>query len=220
VERSLNKVNAPEYVVRSSISIPLALPGLLLLGSATPPALIASPAPPAVTSKGAALSVPTGAFVDTAPRAGIARSAAILEDMPPPVPTAEQALEEGVLIVVSLKSQQMFVFREGEAWASSKVSTGKKGHATPTGEFPILQKRVHHRSNLYSNAPMPYMQRLTWDGVALHAGHVPGYPASHGCIRLPTAFAQSLYQITDFTKTVVVVTDKPIASADAARGVV
>src|SRR3546814_10651322 len=66
----------------------------------------------------------------------------------------------------------------------ASVSTGMKGHRTPTGEFPVLQKRQWHRSNLYSNAPMPFMQRLTWDGIALHAGHNPGYPASHGCIRL------------------------------------
>src|SRR3546814_9593425 len=67
----------------------------------------------------------------------------------------------------------------------ASVSTGMKGHRTPTGEFPVLQKRQWHRSNLYSNAPMPFMQRLTWDGIALHAGHNPGYPARHGCIRLP-----------------------------------
>jgi lipoprotein-anchoring transpeptidase ErfK/SrfK len=140
--------------------------------------------------------------------------------MPPPVPTAEGALKDGVLIVVSLKSQQLFVLRDGQPYASSKVSTGRKGNETPTGEFPILQKRVHHRSNLYSNAPMPYMQRLTWDGVALHAGSLPGYAASHGCIRLPKAFAQELYKITDFTSTVVVVTDKPVASAEAARSII
>jgi lipoprotein-anchoring transpeptidase ErfK/SrfK len=164
--------------------------------------------------------VPTGAFADTSPRSGLAEVVAIVEAMPPPIPTAEEALRDGVLIVVSIKSQQLFVFRDGQPWASSKVSTGKKGHETPTGEFPILQKKVHHRSNLYSNAPMPYMQRLTWDGVALHAGRIPGYPASHGCIRLPSDFAQDLYKITDFTSTVVIVTDKPVASAQAARTLV
>jgi lipoprotein-anchoring transpeptidase ErfK/SrfK len=168
----------------------------------------------------AALTAPAGAFADTSPRSGLAQAAAILEAMPPPVPTAQQALRDGVLIVVSLKSQQLFVFRDGQPWASSRVSTGKKGHETPTGEFPILQKKVHHRSNLYSNAPMPYMQRLTWDGVALHAGRIPGYAASHGCIRLPADFAQDLYKITDFNSSVVVVTDRPIASAEAARRVI
>ncbi len=194
--------------------------GLLLLGSASPPAVVASPATPSANSRAAALTVPTGAFADTSPRSGLAEVVAIVEAMPPPIPTAEEALRDGVLIVVSIKSQQLFVFRDGQPWASSKVSTGKKGHETPTGEFPILQKKVHHRSNLYSNAPMPYMQRLTWDGVALHAGRIPGYPASHGCIRLPSDFAQDLYKITDFTSTVVIVTDKPVASAQAARTLV
>ena len=206
--------------MRSSITFAGSGIGLLLLGSACPPAVVASPADPSAVSREAALTAPAGAFADASPRSGLAQVAAIVEAMPPPIPTAEQALEDGVLIVVSLKSQQLFVFRKGEAWASSKVSTGKKGHETPTGEFPILQKRVHHRSNLYSNAPMPYMQRLTWDGVALHAGRIPGYPASHGCIRLPTGFAQDLYKITNFTSSVVVVTDQPVASAEAARRVI
>lgn len=65
--------------------------------------------------------------------------------------------------------------------------------------FSILQKSVDHKSDLYNSAPMPYMQRLTWDGIALHAGNLPGYPASHGCIRLPMAFAKKLYGITGFS---------------------
>jgi lipoprotein-anchoring transpeptidase ErfK/SrfK len=112
------------------------------------------------------------------------------------------------------------VFRSGEAWGSTRVSTGRRGHETPVGTFPILQKKVHHRSNLYDNAPMPYMQRLTWGGVALHAGRVPGYPASHGCIRLPRAFAQDLYRITGFSTTTVVVTDEPATSAEEARALI
>jgi hypothetical protein len=206
--------------VRLSITFLASGIGLLVLGSASPPAVVASPASPSAMAQDAALTAPGGAFADTSPRSGLAQVAAIVEAMPPPVPTAQQAMRDGVLIVVSLKSQQLFVFRDGQLWASSKVSTGKKGHETPTGEFPILQKKVHHRSNLYSNAPMPYMQRLTWDGVALHAGRIPGYAASHGCIRLPADFAQDLYKITDFTSSVVVVTDRPIASAEAARRVI
>jgi lipoprotein-anchoring transpeptidase ErfK/SrfK len=128
----------------------------------------------------------------------------------------EEALQRGVLIVVSLPSQRAFVFRNGELWGSSRVSTGRSGHETPVGTFPILQKRVHHRSNLYDDAPMPYMQRLTWGGVALHAGRVPGYPASHGCIRLPRSFARDLYRITGFTGTTVVVTDERAVSAEQA----
>ncbi len=74
-----------------------------------------------------------------------------------------------------------------------------------------------HRSNLYDDAPMPYMQRLTWDGVALHAGRVPGYPASHGCVRLPKQFAKKLYGVTRFHNTIVIVTDEPVTSPKGAR---
>ena len=136
---------------------------------------------------------------------------------PPPPPTPREALRDGVLIVVSLASQKAFVFKKGKVWDSTDVSTGKPGNETPEGVFPILQKKVHHRSSLYDDAPMPYMQRLTWDGVALHAGHVPGYPASHGCIRLPEAFAKKLYGVTGFSSTIVVVTDEAVTSAKEAR---
>ncbi len=136
---------------------------------------------------------------------------------PPPPPTPKEALRDGVLIVVSLVSQRAFVFRKGAEWDSTEVSTGKPGKDTPIGSFSILQKKVLHRSTLYDDAPMPYMQRITWDGVALHAGRVPGYPASHGCIRLPKAFAQKLYGITNFSSTIVVVTDQRVSSAQEAR---
>lgn len=99
-------------------------------------------------------------------------------------------------MIISIDRQMIHVYSGDQLIGVASVSTGKKGHATPKGDFPILQKRQYHRSNLYSNAPMPFMQRLTWDGIALHAGHNPGYPASHGCIRLPHAFAQRLFQIT------------------------
>lgn len=102
----------------------------------------------------------------------------------------------GVSVVVSIPAQLAYVYRDGMLIAVSTVSTGRDGKDTPTGEFTILEKRVFHRSNLYSNAPMPFMQRLTWDGIALHAGHLPGYPASHGCIRLPKEFAKKLFGVT------------------------
>ena len=78
----------------------------------------------------------------------------------------------------------------------STVSTGKGGKDTPLGTFTILQKEEVHHSNLYNSAPMPFMQRLTWDGVAIHAGHNPGFPASHGCVRVPRAFAEKLFSVT------------------------
>src|SRR3954468_11199342 len=115
----------------------------------------------------------------------------------PPGATAE-APAGPVHVVVSLAEQKAFVFKAGRLIATSPVSTGKRGHETPTGIFPIMEKQVHHRSNRYSNAPMPYMQRLTGYGVALHAGHLPGYPASHGCIRLPWGFAKRLFGMTGY----------------------
>lgn len=116
-----------------------------------------------------------------------------------------------VSIVVSIPDQRAYVYRGGTLVGASTVSTGSDGHETPTGAYTILQKKVFHRSNLYSNAPMPYMQRLTWDGIALHAGHLPGYPASHGCIRFPAAFARQLYALTEIGGDVMV-TDEPVAN--------
>jgi hypothetical protein len=100
-------------------------------------------------------------------------------------------------MVISLPQQLGHVYRNGVRIGVTTVSTGRPGYETPPGVYSILQKRVEHYSNRYDNAPMPYMQRLTWDGVALHAGHVPGKPASHGCIRLPKAFARKLYDVTE-----------------------
>lgn len=125
----------------------------------------------------------------------------------------------GVTIVVSIPQQLMFVYRDGGLIGVSTVSTGKTGKETPPGYFTILQKKPFHRSNLYSNAPMPWMQRLTWDGIALHAGHLPGYPASHGCIRLPAAFAKRLYALTELGAEVSVIddyVDEPLQAPDSA----
>ena len=90
------------------------------------------------------------------------------------------APEGPVVLVVSLDEQRAYVYRNGIAIGMSTISSGKEGKETPPGVFTILQKNKDHRSNLYNDAPMPYMQRLTWDGIALHGGHLPGYPASHG----------------------------------------
>ncbi len=109
-----------------------------------------------------------------------------------------------IVLVVSLPEQRAYVYRNGVLIGASTVSTGKKGHETPTGVFTILQKHEDHYSNLYANAPMPYMQRLTWSGVALHAGKLPGYPASHGCVRMPYEFAHRLFNETRTGLTVVV----------------
>jgi len=112
---------------------------------------------------------------------------------------------QAVRIVISIGSQQAKVYQGNRLVGATTVSTGAPGYDTPVGEFTILQKKVFHRSNLYSDAPMPYMQRLTWDGIALHAGQLPGYPASHGCIRMPKAFARQLYDLTAMGGTVSIV---------------
>lgn len=110
-----------------------------------------------------------------------------------------------VAVVISRSAQVAYVFRGGTLIGVASVSTGKPGKRTPLGDFTVLQKRVFHKSNIYSNAPMPYMQRLTWDGIALHAGYNPGYPASHGCIRLPRAFAMLLFGVTRMGAAVAIV---------------
>lgn len=111
-----------------------------------------------------------------------------------------------VFVVIHLTRQRVLLYRGGVPIAASTMSSGSKGRETPIGLFAILQKAIVHRSRTYDNASMPYMQRLTPQGVAMHAGHLPGYPASHGCIRLPKAFAKLLYGVTELG-TPVMVTD-------------
>lgn len=109
----------------------------------------------------------------------------------------EHAKPVGPLVIaISIDKQTMRVFDANGLFAETRVSTGMKGHETPTGVFSVIQKNKWHKSNIYSGAPMPYMQRITWSGIALHAGALPGYPASHGCIRLPMAFATKLWSWT------------------------
>ena len=114
-----------------------------------------------------------------------------------------------VEIVVSIPLQRAYVYRGGTLIGVTTVSTGRPGHRTPTGKFDILEKHARHFSNKYNNAPMPYMQRLTWDGIALHAGQIPGRPASHGCVRLPLAFARELFAVTAVGASVHVVEQAP-----------
>ncbi|MDH4414867.1 MAG: L,D-transpeptidase family protein [Rhizobium sp.] len=125
--------------------------------------------------------------------------------------TASTALAaDGPLqIYVSKADQTLTVYDGDEVVATTKVSTGKPGHTTPSGIFSILEKRKYHESNLYSNAPMPFMQRLTWSGIALHEGKVPNHPASHGCVRLPNGFAKTLFSMTE-RGAHVIITDLPV----------
>jgi hypothetical protein len=116
----------------------------------------------------------------------------------------ERAPKGPALVVVNLQTQRLLFFRNGEPIAASTISSGKTGHETPTGVFSILQKNEKHFSKTYNNAPMPNMQRLTWKGIALHAGNLPGYPASHGCVRLPLAFSKLLFGQTALGMTVII----------------
>jgi len=109
-----------------------------------------------------------------------------------------------VVALVSIPQQVIHVYRNGILIGRSSVSTGAKGHSTPSGVFTILEKNRTHYSRTYNNAPMPNMQRLTWQGVAMHSGNLPGYPASHGCIRLPYDFSKLLFGITSKGGTVVI----------------
>jgi lipoprotein-anchoring transpeptidase ErfK/SrfK len=117
---------------------------------------------------------------------------------------AEIARTGPVLVYVDLGRQLATVYRNGVRIAVSTISSGKEGYSTPTGVFTILEKDKDHFSRTYDNAPMPYQQRLTWKGVAMHAGNLPGFPASHGCIRLPMEFAKKLFEVTPMGGTVVI----------------
>ena len=120
-------------------------------------------------------------------------------------PEREAAKPQGPLIIaVSIGQQRLKIYDANGVFAESPVSTGMRGHATPMGVFSVIQKHKLHHSNIYSNAPMPYMQRITWSGVALHAGVLPDYPASHGCIRMPMAFAVKMWNWTRMGARVVV----------------
>jgi lipoprotein-anchoring transpeptidase ErfK/SrfK len=163
-----------------------------------------------------------------------APAAVAVQEIPAPAASAAPALEADTLrpgqyrwyasaaqaegpvsILVSLPVQRAYVFRGRALLAVSTVSSGQPGYDTPTGAFTILEKDVDHRSSLYEDAPMPFMQRLTWDGVALHAGQVLAEPASHGCVRLPRAFARRLYAITGIGTRVVVTDEAPSSPGDA-----
>jgi hypothetical protein len=109
-----------------------------------------------------------------------------------------------LIVAISIEKQLLRVYDADGAFAETPVSTGMRGHATPMGVFSVIQKHKYHQSNIYSGAPMPYMQRITWSGVAMHAGVLPGYPASHGCIRMPMSFAVKLWGWTRMGARVVI----------------
>jgi lipoprotein-anchoring transpeptidase ErfK/SrfK len=120
-------------------------------------------------------------------------------------PEKEASKPQGpVIISISIEKQKLRIYDANGFYAETPISTGMKGHPTPMGVFSVIQKQKLHHSNIYSGAPMPYMQRITWSGVAMHAGVLPGYPASHGCIRMPMAFAMKMWNWTKMGARVVV----------------
>ena len=163
--------------------------GLILASCATAPQRVPiAPAPMVVSNPltTAAEQQAAATFGSTAIRPGDYRI----------LPAAAIPKTGSVNILVSLSNQKTYVFKAGQLVAISTSSHGVPDHPTDPGHFTILQKKPFHRSNKYSNAPMPFMQRLDKWGRAFHAGVVPGHPASHGCIRLPAGMAKALYGMT------------------------
>ncbi|HEX9588901.1 MAG TPA: L,D-transpeptidase family protein, partial [Bradyrhizobium sp.] len=117
----------------------------------------------------------------------------------------QAAKPQGPLIIaISIQNQRLKIYDAAGFFAETPISSGMAGHPTPMGVFSVIQKQKLHHSNIYSGAPMPYMQRITWSGIAIHAGVLPGYPASHGCIRMPMAFAVKMWNWTKMGARVVV----------------
>ncbi len=178
-----NMPASPDVVPERPATPPVVAPPVITPPVNTPP--VVAPAPKPVRKKGPVDALKPGQYVWD----------------------VQDRYEGPMKIVVVLDIQRVYVFQNDKLIGFSTISSGKKGKETPTGVFNILQKNVDHKSNLYSNAPMPYMQRLTWDGIAIHGGYLPGYPASHGCIRLPLPFAKSLFAVTQLDQEVVVLKD-------------
>src|SRR5262245_5425396 len=131
-------------------------------------------------------------------------------------PQVQDAPKGPLQIVISISDQRISLYDNGTLIARSSVSTGTSSHPTPLGVFSVIGKERWHRSNIYSAAPMPYMQRITWSGIALHAGDLPGYPASHGCIRLKSDFAVRLWHLTKRGTRVIIARDdiRPVETSN------
>jgi lipoprotein-anchoring transpeptidase ErfK/SrfK len=129
-------------------------------------------------------------------------------------PTKEAVKPQGPLIIaISINKQHLKIYDANGLFAETPISTGMRGHTTPMGVFSIIQKQKFHESNIYSGAPMPFMERITWSGIAMHAGVLPGYPASHGCIRMPMGFAVKMYGWTRMGARVVITPDEMVPAS-------
>jgi lipoprotein-anchoring transpeptidase ErfK/SrfK len=138
------------------------------------------------------------------PKAESQRQRAPKSNETEPKAKSQEVAKGPLQIIISIADQRISVYDDGTLIARSSVSTGVQGHPTPIGVFSVIGKELWHRSNIYSAAPMPYMQRITWSGIALHAGVLPGHPASHGCIRLANDFAIRLWRLTKRSTRVII----------------
>ena len=170
------------------IALALALSGALALGFPASPAVASLETVEAKAAASDAAAIAMADMLDAFGEKQLKPGQYLWRDVPASGPPR---------LIVSLSDQLAFLYRGDTLVAVSTVSTGTDTHPTPTGIFPILEKRTFHRSVKYDNAPMPFMQRIDKYGIALHGGALPGYPASHGCIRLPHKFAAKLFQVTD-----------------------
>lgn len=185
-----------------------ALPGL---SAASMPQLIeASNAPEQILSSQDAEPLPNVSEAEPL-MASLPADAVAEKSFRPEAVSRGTILSEPLTIVISLKDQKLDVYRGLDRIETTRISSGKRGYDTLTGVFGILQKKREHYSNLYDSAPMPYMQRLTRSGTALHAGPVPNYPASHGCVRMPPAFAPKLFRMTEIGGKVAMMSGRMVA---------
>ena len=154
--------------------------------------------PPAFVTLVATAALIAAAPADAAPRQVQVRPERTTEAAAP------RAAGEPIMAIVSIKSQKVTIY-DADGWTlRAPVSTGTKGRETPAGVFSVVEKRKDHRSSLYDDAWMPHMQRITWNGIALHGGPLPGYAASHGCIRMPFGFAEKLFDKTQLGMRVII----------------
>lgn len=212
------------FFVRTSI-VALTLGALPVASAAMQPSAAASAEAAAVQPAASVIALPAALLPSPAEIAQMRAQAQLAADSAGLdagefVWRPELAPAGNVEIVVSIPQQRAYIYRANRLIGVTTVSTGMRGHRTPTGRFPIIEKRRTHFSNLYNNAPMPFMQRLTMGGIALHAGQIPGYAASHGCVRLPYEMARNLFGTTQVRTVVHIVADSPtpLAALAVARG--
>ena len=213
LETSATKEELPASEFSTVFNLPAAAPVTLTLASTTLSPLKAGQS--AVAALRTRMpKIPTLVRASLRPKVvkqarAIMPAVAAFDDPKTPAPAAA-AVPEPMMLVVSLDAQKVDIYRGIKHVASAKISSGMPGYDTKLGVFSILEKKRRHHSNLYSGAPMPFMQRLTRSGTALHAGAIPGYPASHGCVRLPYSFAPKLFEMTSVGQNVVVTRGRPV----------